>query len=191
MMAKTWDVRSVEALLTGLPRNPIGVGIRPRFTDQALREAIKSVWDGLHPTHYAREFPRRLELLRNLVARFPPALLSGAAFVGVACQVLREAYVTGTLYALRMEPEPETENAHISTEQFVQLLDVFRDAGVVFTLPNAADLLWVKTNLLKLRENLVALAAEQRAAYNVRRARYIPFRTQYVEELLSALNSIE
>ena len=187
MLTKGWHVRSIEALLTGLLVNP-ATG-RYRFTAQAVREAIKSVWDGLFPEKFAPEFPRRLELLRTLVARYPPALLSqGGAFVGIACTVLREAYVTGTLYALRMVPETETENAHISTEQFVQLLDVFRDAGVVFTLPAANDLLWVKTNLLKLRENLVALAAEQRAAPNVRRARWIPFRTQYVEELLSALS---
>jgi hypothetical protein len=185
MVTRAWDMRSVEALLTGLLPNPAEG--RYRFTVQAVREAIKSVWDGLDSTQLALEFPRRLELLRNLVARYPPAMRSqGYVFVGLACEVLRDAYVTGTLHALRMEPE--TENAHISVEQFVQLLDVFRDAGVVFTLPQANDLLWVKGNLNKLRDDLVALAAEQKTPHDVKRASWIPFRMQYIEELLSALS---
>ena len=186
----SWDVLSVQTLLKLLPRNPIGVGLRPRFTEQALREAIRSVWHGQYPNNVQADFSQRLEILQDLVPRYPFPLLSGAAFVGIACQVIRHLYTIGTPGVLRWDLD--VDNGGISAEQFVQAINVFVDAGMVFSLPSARELLWVKQQLVNARVELEnGDFVHGRRYSSSKEAEWTPIRLQYIDAILPALSMID
>ena len=181
---ENWDLPTARMLLVG-PSN-----LRGRFTPQALREAVRSVWDGMFAMDFVSAVSDRLEVLQALVADYPRDLLSSPAFVGIACKVIREAFTEGTPGALRWDLD--VDNGYISAEQFLQVLNVFVDAGVVFTVPNVNDLAWVKHDLVRLRADLNSeLATEQTLPSRVRRAQWIPFRLQYIDAILPALSMID
>jgi hypothetical protein len=180
-----WDLPTARMLLVG-PGN-----LRGRFTPQALREAVRSVWGGVFAEGIASDVSGRLEVLQALVADYPRDLLSSPAFVGIACRVIKDVFTKGTQPNI-LRSDLDVDNGYISTQQFLQVLNVFVDAGMVFTMPNAGDLSWIKHDLVLVRANLNSeLATEQTRPDFVRRAQWIPYRLQYIDAILPALSMID